>query len=63
MKVIKISNLFGWENVDSENDNIDVIVDTDDGSEYILSVATPKNLQSLMDEEKWSQRDRVLNFS
>ena len=52
MKVIKISNLFGWENVDSENDNIDVIVDTDDGSEYILSVATPKNLQYLMDEEK-----------
>jgi hypothetical protein len=51
MKVIKISIPYDWNDIDSENDNIDVSVNTDDGYNYVLSVATPKNIQFLMDKE------------
>jgi hypothetical protein len=37
---------------DSENSNIDVFVELEDGYTYTVVVATAKNIQSLMDKEK-----------
>ena len=54
MKVINIRMPYDWKDIDSENDNIDVFVDTDDDHTYALSFATPKNIQFLMDKEKMS---------
>ena len=52
MKVINIDMPYDWEGIDSENDNIDVFVDTDDGYRYVLSLATPKYIQFRMDKQK-----------
>ena len=52
MKVINIDIVEDLENMDIENGNIDVFVKTDDGYDYVLSLATPKNIQFLMDKEK-----------
>ena len=52
MKVINIEFYYDWEDVDIENDNIDVFVKTDDGFNYVLSLATPKNIQFLMDKDE-----------
>lgn len=52
MKVKNIHIIYDWEGIDSENDNIDVLFDADDGYSYIFSFATPKNVQFLMDEKK-----------
>ena len=52
MKVINIRIFDDLEGIDVGNDNIDVFVTTDDGYSYTLSLATPKNLQFLMDKEK-----------
>ena len=41
------------ENIkDIKDDNIDVFVELEDGSNYTVVVGTPKNLESLMDKEK-----------
>jgi hypothetical protein len=37
---------------DIENDNIDVFVELEDGYTYTVVVATAKNIESLMDQEK-----------
>jgi hypothetical protein len=37
---------------DIENDNIDVFVELGDGYTYIVTVATAKNIESIMDQEK-----------
>nr|YP_004376599.1 hypothetical protein FispC_p034 [Fistulifera solaris]BAK18965.1 hypothetical protein [Fistulifera solaris] len=52
MKVINISILDDLTQIDIENDNIDVSVETDDGYTYTLSLATLKHVQFLMDKEK-----------
>lgn len=52
MKVINISIPYDLEKIDIENDNVDVSVKTDEPYTYVLSVATPKNIQFLMDREK-----------
>jgi hypothetical protein len=52
MKVVNIDMIHDWKDIDMENDNIDVWVYTDDGYSYSLSLATPKNLQFLMEKEK-----------
>ena len=52
MKVTYIRILDDLENMDIENDNVDVFVQTDDGYTYTLSLATPKHLQFLMDKEE-----------
>jgi len=52
MRVMNIRMPYDWADVDIENDNIEVFVDTDDDYTYVLSVATPKNIQFLMDKEK-----------
>jgi hypothetical protein len=38
--------------IDIENDNIDVLVDLEDGYTYTVVVTTVKNIISLMDKEK-----------
>ena len=52
MRVINISILDDLKEIDIENDNVDVSVKTDEPYTYVLSVATPKNIQFLMDKEK-----------
>lgn len=52
MKAINICILDDLEQVDIENDQVDVFVETDDGYSYTISFATPKYLQFLMDHEK-----------
>ena len=52
MKVINIRIPYDLESIDIENDEIDVFVDTEDGYSYVLSMATPKYIQSRMDYEK-----------
>ena len=52
MKVININILDDLEEIDIENDNVDVSIDTDDGYTYTLSFATSKHLQFLMNKEK-----------
>jgi hypothetical protein len=36
---------------DPENDNVDIIVELEDGFSYTMVVATPKNLYTLMENE------------
>ncbi len=52
MKVNNIRILDDLENIDIENDNVDVFVETDDGYNYTLSLATPKHIESLIKKEK-----------
>ena len=52
IKVIKIRIPYDLKFIDSENDSIDVFIDADDGYTYTLSLATPKNIQFLMDTRK-----------
>ena len=52
MKVIKICILANLEEIDIENDNVDVSVETDEPYTYRLNFASPKHLQFLMDKEK-----------
>ena len=40
------------EIIDIENDSVDVCVECEDGSTYIVSIATTKNLLQRMDQEK-----------
>ncbi len=51
MKIINIHILTDLEDIDIENGNVDVSVKANDGYTYTLSVATPKNIQFLMDKE------------
>ena len=61
MKIKNIRFLHDWgfidfENgnidvFDPENSNIDVFVDVENGFTYVLTVATPKNMESLMEKE------------
>ena len=50
IKKIRIPN--GWNDLDSERHSLDVFVDTEDGYTYILSVATTKHIEFLMNREK-----------
>ena len=52
MKIIKIRMIYDWKDINAENDNIDVFVETDDGYNYTLSLATGKIIQFLMDKEE-----------
>lgn len=53
MKVESITFLSDLEDVrDIFDDNLDVAVKLDDGHEYIVVVATQKNLLTLMNNEK-----------
>ena len=53
MKVESITFLSDLKDVnDIFDDNLDVAVELDDGHEYVLVVATQRNLLSLMDNEK-----------
>jgi hypothetical protein len=52
MEVNNIRIAYNWEDIDSENDNLDIFVEMDDGYTYTISVATPQNYQFLMDKEK-----------
>jgi hypothetical protein len=51
--IVKISFPTYLEDItDIENDNIDVFVELEDGYTHIVTVATTKNIESLMDEDK-----------
>jgi hypothetical protein len=52
MKLIDICILDDENEIDIENDNVDVCVNTDDEYTYTLSFATPKHLQFLIDKDK-----------
>jgi hypothetical protein len=52
MKVVNICILDHLKDINIENDNVDVVVEMDDGYTYTLSLATPKHIQFLMDKEK-----------
>jgi hypothetical protein len=51
IRITSIEIPYEWESVNSENDNVDVFVTVQDGYTYILSVATLKNIESLMNEK------------
>lgn len=50
MKIKRIE--FMEEVKDVNNDNIDVLVETEEGFEYIITVGTPQDLLEEMDQEK-----------
>jgi hypothetical protein len=52
MKVKSIEIPYSWADIDNENDKINVLVETDTGFYYNLTVVTPKKIESLMDEKK-----------
>ena len=52
MKVMNIFILDDLKEIDIENDNIDVSVETDEGDVYTVSLATPKHLQFLISKDK-----------
>lgn len=53
MKVENIDFLSDFKDIDDIFDyNMDIIVTLDDGHKYVLVVATPKNLVTLMNNEK-----------
>ena len=52
MKVKHITFLSEIDDIDIFDDNIDVAVELDDGREYVVVVATQKNLLTLMENEK-----------
>ena len=39
------------ETVDAENDNVDVCLHMDDGTEYAFVISTPENLKTIMKKE------------
>ena len=39
------------ENINPDNDNLDVIVNTESGENYVFSVATPDNIKLLMHKD------------
>ena len=50
---MKIKRIEFMENIrDIDNDNIDVLVESEDGYEYIISVATPQDFIEEMKQEK-----------
>ena len=40
------------EQIDPDNDNIDILVQTEHGKQYTFVVATPDNLKYLMNKDK-----------
>ena len=44
----KIKFPFLWESINEEDDNVDVCIELENGQQYVLVVATPDNLKSLM---------------
>ena len=44
----KIKFPFLWESVNEEDDNVDVCIELENGQQYVLVIATPDNLKSLM---------------
>ncbi len=42
------------EQINPDNDNIDILVQTENGKQYIFVVATPDNLKYLMNKENIS---------
>ena len=52
VKVAKIDIRNDLEEIDIENSNVNVFVETDDDYIYVFTVGTPKILQFLMDKEK-----------
>ena len=42
------------EQIDPDNDNIDILVQTENGKQYTFVVATPDNLKYLMNKDKIS---------
>ena len=54
---MKIKSVFyptALSDIDAKNDNIDVIVTLDDGVSYVLIVATPQNMVTLMKRNQTS---------
>lgn len=50
-RIAEIRCIGGWEQVNSENDNVDVHVHLDDGLVYSFLVATPNNVFWCMENE------------
>lgn len=50
MKIKRIE--FAEEILDLDNDNVDVIVENEDGYGYVMCVGTPQNLFEIMNQEK-----------
>lgn len=53
MKIEQIRIPYRWEDVNSEKDEIDVFVYTDDGYTYNVPLATPNNYESSLEEDKY----------
>ena len=50
MKIKNIRYIHDWDFMDPENDNIDVFIEVENVDTYVLTVATPKNVEYLMEK-------------